>query len=124
MEKALKKLQSKLKGEKTESIRIDGNDRFVFEKIKIIPSFHIRGDSQFSEIQAASILAKVYRDAYLSGALEKKYPHYGFAKHKGYGTALHAGQLQKYGACPEHRFSFRPIKTLENADKMNNMKKV
>ena len=69
----------------------------------------IRGDSKSLSIAAASILAKVTRDRLLI-ELDETYPRYGFARHKGYGTAQHLAALEKYGPCPLHRHSFAPIK--------------
>jgi ribonuclease HII len=65
----------------------------------------IKGDNLISSISAASILAKVSRDRYMI-ELSKKYPEYGFAKHKGYGTKLHYEAISKHGICPIHRKSF------------------
>ena len=65
----------------------------------------IKGDAKSLSIAAASILAKVSRDRYLV-ELDKKYPEYQFAKHKGYGTKLHSEMILKYGPCPVHRRSF------------------
>lgn len=65
----------------------------------------VKGDSLSNSIAAASILAKVYRDRYLL-QVETRYPGYGFAQHKGYGTAAHRSALLKLGLCPEHRRSF------------------
>lgn len=65
----------------------------------------IKGDALSYNIAAASILAKVYRDR-LMVQLDQKYPHYQFAKHKGYGTKVHIEALKKYGKCPIHRESF------------------
>ena len=59
-------------------------------------------------ISAASILAKVTRDRWCA-ALDAQYPAYGFAGHKGYGTAEHLAALQAHGACPQHRRSFAPV---------------
>ena len=58
-----------------------------------------------ASVAAASILAKVTRDRHML-ELDARYPEYGFAKHKGYGTAAHREALLKYGPCPEHRRSF------------------
>lgn len=71
----------------------------------------IRGDTLHEEIMAASVLAKVARDDMLI-LLDKEYPHYRFAQHKGYGTALHMNALTRYGPCRVHRKSFAPIKKL------------
>lgn len=66
----------------------------------------IGGDGKSASIAAASILAKVSRDRYVSTELEEAYPQYGFAKHKGYGTKLHYAALDQYGPCPQHRKTF------------------
>lgn len=65
----------------------------------------IKGDAKSHVIAAASIIAKVTRDHYMR-ELDEKYPQYGFAKHKGYGTAEHIAAIREYGPCPEHRLSF------------------
>lgn len=65
----------------------------------------IKGDQLSYSIACASILAKVSRDR-LMLELDKEYPQYGFARHKGYGTKLHIENLKKYGKCPCHRESF------------------
>lgn len=66
----------------------------------------VKGDSKSASIAAASILAKVSRDRYVVDVLDKQYPQYQFAKHKGYGTALHKELYLQYGPCPEHRLTF------------------
>lgn len=73
----------------------------------------IRGDSLSCSVSAASILAKVTRDR-LCLADDRAYPQYGFAKHKGYGTAEHIAALKQYGPCPLHRRTF--LKFLEGTD--------
>jgi ribonuclease HII len=74
----------------------------------------IKGDAQCLNVAAASILAKVSRDHYME-ELDKKYPQYGFKKHKGYGTALHMATLAKYGPIKGvHRASFGPVNKLLN----------
>jgi len=65
----------------------------------------VKGDFRSASIAAASILAKVARDRYMK-ELDERYPGYMFAKHKGYGTALHYEMIKRYGLCPEHRRSF------------------
>ena len=65
----------------------------------------VHGDALSYSIGAASIVAKVTRDRYMI-ELDEKYPMYGFARNKGYGTAEHIAALKKYGPCPEHRRSF------------------
>lgn len=69
------------------------------------------GDLICASIAAASVIAKVYRDK-LMKALHKKYPQYGFAKHKGYGTKKHQEAIRKYGLCRLHRKSFNLEKFL------------
>ena len=71
----------------------------------------VKGDDRVPAIAAASILAKVQRDSELV-ALEKKYPGYGFAAHKGYPTVFHLQALQALGVTPVHRRSFAPVKKL------------
>jgi len=69
----------------------------------------IKGDSRVAEISAASILAKVERDAQML-ELHKQYPEYGFDKHKGYPTREHRQVLHAIGPCPEHRRSYAPVR--------------
>jgi ribonuclease HII len=69
----------------------------------------IKGDSRVAEISAASILAKVERDAQML-ELHEKYPEYGFDKHKGYPTKVHREILNDIGPCPEHRRSYAPVR--------------
>ena len=69
----------------------------------------VRGDAIIAEISAASILAKTARDAVMV-ALHARYPDYGFAQHKGYGTAQHLEALRIHGACGVHRRSFAPVR--------------
>lgn len=71
----------------------------------------IDGDAKSLVIAAASILAKVTRDRHMK-ELDLRYPGYGFAGHKGYGTAKHLAALRELGPCPEHRRSFAPVRNL------------
>lgn len=71
----------------------------------------ISGDALSPSIAAASILAKESRDRMME-ALDAEYPGYGFARHKGYGTAVHLRALEALGACPQHRRSFAPVAQL------------
>ena len=71
----------------------------------------VGGDAKSASIAAASILAKVSRDRYVTEVLDKEYPEYVFAKHKGYSTALHMDILRRIGPSPIHRRSF--LKFLE-----------
>lgn len=72
----------------------------------------VGGDGKSLSIAAASIVAKVVRDRIMV-ALDRRYPVYGFAAHKGYGTRTHIGALLEYGPCPEHRRSFQPVRDAE-----------
>jgi len=85
---------------------IDGNrDHGSRCEIKTAHKLLVKGDSRSASIAAASILAKVSRDRKME-ELEKVYPGYGFAKHKGYGTKAHYEALDRIGPCPVHRESF------------------
>lgn len=78
----------------------------------ILPQYPVvDGDAKSLNIAAASIVAKVLRDQYMD-ELDAKYPQYGFAAHKGYGTAKHLAAIKQYGPCPEHRQTFAPIRNL------------
>jgi len=68
----------------------------------------VKGDAKVAAISAASILAKVTRDRGLL-TLDQRYPQYGFARHKGYGTTEHLQALRLHGPCPEHRRGFAPV---------------
>ncbi len=88
------------------SVLVDGNDPPVLacscESI-------IGGDALVASIAAASIIAKVTRDAMMA-RLCQRYPAYGFSAHAGYGTPQHRAALQAHGPCAEHRYSFAPVK--------------
>jgi ribonuclease HII len=71
----------------------------------------IKGDSLVAEISAASILAKVARDAEMT-ALDGRYPQFGFAAHKGYPTVQHLAAIAQYGILAEHRRSFKPVRVI------------
>ena len=83
----------------------------------MIPNFSgeqkavIGGDKIVKSISAASIIAKVTRDRFMM-EMHKKYPQYGFDKHKGYGTKLHMAMLEEFGPCEIHRQSFAPVTRL------------
>ena len=72
----------------------------------------VKGDARSFSIAAASVLAKVTRDR-LMLEYDRQFPAYGFARHKGYGTAGHLAALAKHGPCPIHRRSFAPLKRAE-----------
>lgn len=82
---------------------IDGNH--VPPQLTVPARFLIKGDSLSASVGAASVLAKVSRDRYML-EMDKQYPEYAFAKHKGYGTALHYECLREHGISPVHRPSF------------------
>jgi len=67
-----------------------------------------QGDSRSASVAAASIIAKVTRDRLMLD-YDQRYPAYGFARHKGYGSALHLSALQKHGPCPIHRMTFARV---------------
>ncbi|MCX7098269.1 MAG: ribonuclease HII [Methylococcales bacterium] len=71
----------------------------------------VKGDSTVPVISAASIVAKVVRDSIMDN-YHKEYPQFSFHLHKGYGTALHISELERYGFLPIHRKSFNPVRTM------------
>ena len=85
---------------------IDGNR---CPQINVPATAIVKGDARVAEISAASILAKVERDAQML-LLHEVYPQYGFDKHKGYPTASHLAALAEHGPCPEHRTSYKPVR--------------
>lgn len=86
---------------------IDGNrDHGKSAAVTALHACIIGGDGCSASIAAASILAKVSRDRYVTDVLDPMYPQYGFAKHNGYGTRDHYAMLDQYGPCPEHRMTF------------------
>ena len=89
-------------------VLVDGNK---LPKLAVPAQAIVKGDSLVAEISAASILAKVARDQEMA-LLDQQYPHYGFAQHKGYPTALHLEKLNEYGVLPQHRRSFAPVRKL------------
>lgn len=84
---------------------IDGN---MCPTLPCLAQAIVRGDESEPAISAASIVAKVCRDRFMR-ILDKKYPEYGFAQHKGYGTPQHLEALQKHGPSRIHRLSFAPV---------------
>lgn len=90
-----------------EFVLIDGNR--LPKSLKQPALAVVKGDARHPAIAAASILAKVSRDAQLV-ELDKRYPAYGFAKHKGYPTAAHFAALKEHGTLAEHRKSFAPVR--------------
>lgn len=90
---------------KPSRVLVDGNRLPVLD---VVAQAIVGGDALVPSISAASIVAKVHRDHWCL-ELDLLYPVYGFAAHKGYGTAQHLAALQAHGACPEHRRSFAPV---------------
>jgi ribonuclease HII len=90
---------------KPAKVLIDGNRIPVMD---VLAEAIVKGDALVPAISAASILAKVSRDRWCA-ELDLAYPQYGFAGHKGYGTAEHLAALREHGACPQHRKTFSPV---------------
>jgi ribonuclease HII len=84
---------------------VDGNRD---PQLGMLTTTIVKGDATVPAISAASILAKVARDAE-SHTMHLAHPHFGFDRHKGYGTALHRDSLARYGPLPSHRRSFAPV---------------
>ena len=109
---AMKKAAEKLKV-RPDHVFVDGNKTLLgcfCDNTAII-----KGDSRVAEISAASILAKVERDAQML-ELHTRYPEYGFDQHKGYPTKMHREILNEIGPCPEHRRSYAPVRDAMVAD--------
>ncbi len=90
---------------KPNKVLVDGNRLPVLD---VLAEAIVKGDSKVQAISAASILAKVTRDRWCE-QIDREYPAYGFAKHKGYGTEAHMLALKTHGATPWHRKSFAPV---------------
>ena len=90
---------------KPAKVLVDGNRLPVLD---VRAEAIVKGDALVPAISAASILAKVTRDRWCA-ELDAQYPQYGFAAHKGYGTAEHLSALRSHGACPQHRTTFSPV---------------
>ena len=100
-------LEEILENIKADEYLFDGNSTFGVKNLRTL----IKADATIPQVSAASILAKVTHDRDIL-ELDKLYPQYGFAKHKGYGTALHVSMIKKYGYSDVHRKSYK-IKALE-----------
>ena len=105
MKRAFEKVSQQLeeKGLTPDILLVDGNRR---PDVPIPCQAIVKGDASVHEIMAASILAKNARDRFMVCA-SRKWPQYGFEKHKGYPCASHKAALHKFGPCPIHRLSFR-----------------
>ena len=90
---------------KPSKVLVDGNR---LPTLDVLAEAIVKGDALVPSISAASILSKVHRDRLCLG-LDQQYPHYGFARHKGYGTAEHLAALREHGASEHHRRSFAPV---------------
>jgi len=94
-------------------VQVDGNrlPDLVFGGHRLHGEAIVGGDDKVPAISAASILAKTARDRIMC-SLDRIYPGYGFARHKGYGTELHRARLRELGPCREHRRTFAPVKAV------------
>lgn len=92
-------------------VQVDGNrlPDLRFGDRRLEGEAIIGGDDRVAAISAASILAKTVRDRMMI-ELDRVYPCYEFARHKGYGTAVHRARLEEFGPCREHRFTFAPVR--------------
>lgn len=111
MKSALSELKRMTNGEwrmeeKNISVLVDGNQ--LIPNISYEQHAIVDGDALMKVIAAASIIAKVTRDRMML-EYDAEYPQYGFAQHKGYGTKVHMEALRRFGPCPIHRLSFRPV---------------
>jgi ribonuclease HII len=101
----------------TDAVNALGKIEYVLSDALPLPALEcpvtsiIKGDSKSASIAAASILAKVERDAYMMD-LGKTYPAYGFETHKGYPTKAHLAALEEFGITPHHRKTYAPVKKL------------
>jgi len=94
-------------------VQVDGNrlPELSFGTERIEGEAIVRGDASIAAISAASIVAKVCRDQIMV-EMDRIYPNYGFARHKGYGTVDHRERIDRFGPCQQHRRSFRPFRVL------------
>ena len=107
MRQAIKKLKPNL--DLKSIVLVDGKTKI--KELDMEQQAIIKGDRKVFAISCASIIAKVFRDRMMN-KYAKKYPGYGFEKHKGYGTKYHRSQLISLGPCEIHRKSFAPVSKL------------
>ena len=100
---------------KPHKVLVDGNRLPVLD---VLAEAIVQGDAKVQAISAASILAKVHRDRWCE-TIDRDFPQYGFASHKGYGTAEHMQALKTFGATPWHRQSFAPVAAVLSASQRN-----
>ncbi len=86
-------------------------DKIDWKGLQYPHAFYVRGDQRSLTIAAASILAKVWRDAYMV-QLGTQYPEYDFSHNKGYGTTIHQTALAQFGVCDAHRRNFNPMRSM------------
>ncbi|MEO1594168.1 MAG: ribonuclease HII [Pseudomonadota bacterium] len=98
-------------------VRIDGNraPTLMARHERVPVTTWVGGDGRCASIAAASILAKTTRDALMCD-YDLRWPEYGFAQHKGYGTAAHLTALREHGPCDIHRVSFAPVRAAQERD--------
>lgn len=92
-------------------VQVDGNrlPDLSFADARLQGEAIVGGDGKIASISAASIIAKTHRDAIML-TLDREYPMYEFARHKGYGTRVHLERLKQHGPCPAHRQTFAPVR--------------
>ena len=94
-----------------DGVQVDGNrlPDLAFGDIRLEGEAVVGGDGKIAAISAASIIAKTTRDGIMR-FLDRVYPEYEFARHKGYGTRVHLERLERHGPCVQHRNSFAPVR--------------
>ncbi len=94
-----------------DGVRVDGNrlPNLAFGDVRLEGEAIVGGDYKVAAISAASIIAKTTRDGIMR-FLDRLYPEYEFARHKGYGTRVHLERLHRHGPCVQHRSSFAPVR--------------
>ncbi len=106
MERAIESLQPQPEHLLIDAVSLPG--------VAISQTLIIKGDSLSKSIAAASIIAKVIRDQLMTNVIDARYPGYGFASHKGYGSQMHLEAIERLGPCSIHRMSFAPLRNRTN----------